>query len=177
MDILYSKTAIPFSCCRNCQTNAANPRHTWRKCFGVFCLSIEVLLIGGNIFGFTALYSVLAEQGIYENYCSGSAAINSTSTGETSCLGQTEKYEVGCRNHLNFTTKCWSLFRMHWHWALAYIVSYHYFSVYLSINSVIDLRSSSQCKSVATFVHNTYRCPSKSLSCHRLVGIGSDQTW
>ncbi len=53
-----------------------------------------MILLGGNIFGFSALYSVLEKESIYENYCNQLTVINSTSTDERICYAQTEKYEV-----------------------------------------------------------------------------------
>jgi hypothetical protein len=60
-----------------------------------------MILLGGNVFGFSALYSVLEKQSIYDNYCNQSSLINSMSTDERICHAQTEKYEVIHKNDLN----------------------------------------------------------------------------
>lgn len=86
---------VPFCHCRCFQMKAATSQYTWRKCLGVFCLLIEMNLIGGTIFGFPALYDVLPKYGVYEQYCDQSIAVNATITQEIGCSGQTEQYEVG----------------------------------------------------------------------------------
>ena len=65
-----------------------------QKWIGVICLLIEVNLIGGNIFGFSALYSVLEDHEIFAMNCNQTIATNSTSVKTTSCDSQTHEYEV-----------------------------------------------------------------------------------
>jgi hypothetical protein len=64
----------------------------WRKWFGIIWLVIELNLCSANIFGFSALFKVLPNYGVYSDYCqSSSNAINST---EQDCTGQLKQYQV-----------------------------------------------------------------------------------
>jgi hypothetical protein len=88
--------------------------HSARKWTGVIWLLIEVNLIGGTIFGFSALFKILPQYGIYsdKNNCL-SSLINTTETGEElSCEGhQTRHYQV-CTSVKSIYV-CVINFRMH----------------------------------------------------------------
>lgn len=75
--------------------NTSSKKKLCRKWSGVFWLVIEVNLIGGTIFGFPALFKVLANEGIYKTYCVSSSTVsNSTSALPNGCNEQTQQYQV-----------------------------------------------------------------------------------
>ena len=70
--------------------------HSIRKWFGVIWLLIEVNLVGGTIFGFSALFEILSQYGIYANQdnCKSTSLSNNITQGELSCEGhQTRHYQ------------------------------------------------------------------------------------
>ena len=54
-----------------------------RKLIGVLFLFIEMILLGGTIFGFPALFQILSKEKIYSNLCQ-----------TNSCLEQIKEYQV-----------------------------------------------------------------------------------
>ncbi|CAF2755904.1 unnamed protein product [Rotaria sp. Silwood2] len=68
------------------------------KWFGLLILIIESILLGGNIFGFSALFDILPKYDIYSNLCTNkseldtSNVMNQTSTND--CGPRTEQYKL-----------------------------------------------------------------------------------
>ncbi|CAF4104524.1 unnamed protein product [Rotaria sp. Silwood2] len=62
-----------------------------RKWFGALWLLIEMNIASANIFGFAALFKVLPQYGIFDEYCHYFDGMNST---ERDCSRQTHQYEV-----------------------------------------------------------------------------------
>ena len=64
----------------------------YRKWFGIVWLMLELNLLSGNIFGFPAIFKVLAKYGIYDSYCQ--STISASNITERDCSGQTKQYQV-----------------------------------------------------------------------------------
>ena len=71
------------------RNDTENHRHSVRKWVGVVWLLFEVNLIGGTIFGFPALFSILSR---YEIYTNGNNCANNThlETKQSAC----ERHEI-----------------------------------------------------------------------------------
>jgi hypothetical protein len=67
-----------------------------RKWFGLICIMIELNLLGGNILGFAALFSILPKYNIYSNLCPiVNVKTNHTiATNHVTCDLQTRQYQV-----------------------------------------------------------------------------------
>ena len=61
------------------------------KWIGIIWLILEVNLLGGTIFGLSALFEILPQYGVYNESCTFSSTNNST---KSDCSGQTKQYQV-----------------------------------------------------------------------------------
>ena len=66
-------------------------RKSFRRWIGIGWLVIESMLIGGNIFGFGALFSIMPKYGIYNDSCANQTFNASV---EFKCEQRTVKYQV-----------------------------------------------------------------------------------
>ena len=71
-----------------------NSNHSFRKWFGAMLILLEVFTSSANIYGFSAFFSILAQQGVYQNYCNPKEEADSMSAPSMDCVGQTKHYEV-----------------------------------------------------------------------------------
>ncbi|CAF3004960.1 unnamed protein product [Rotaria sp. Silwood2] len=76
----------------------SNKYHEYRKWFGLLWLIIESILLGGNIFGFSALFDILPKYGIYSNLCVNITITNSSNANDEkvteNCEGRTGRYQL-----------------------------------------------------------------------------------
>ena len=75
-------------------SSRSNSNHSFRKWFGAMLILLEVFTSSSTIYGFSALFSILAQQGVYQHHCNRKEEADSTNVPPMDCAGQTKQYQV-----------------------------------------------------------------------------------
>ena len=82
-------------------TTVSEATYSTRKWIGVVFIFMELFTSSATIYGFSALYNVLANNNIYQSECISKTEENSNKTVQTICRDQSRQYEVNTKNSSN----------------------------------------------------------------------------